>query len=89
MQNCEKTVKINKNSNAADNRQLAADKMRPISIEVSTYLQMHCGYKNSFSQPKTKHKQLAIQEQFVELCMWSESWTYPPFSKLQLEAIWL
>ena len=30
-----KSIKINKNFNAADDRKLAADKMQPVSIEFS------------------------------------------------------
>ena len=36
-------VVINKNSSAADDRQLAADRARPISVDFSTSLAMHCG----------------------------------------------
>ena len=63
-------VEINKYSDAADDRQSAADKARPTSIEFSTSFahssirnfrfknKHHSSNRNSLS--KNKHKQLAI-----------------------------
>ena len=68
-ENRREKVTINKNSNAADDRQLAADKVRPISIEFPTSFANAFWVKERISLSKCKHKRSAIQEHFNESCM--------------------
>ena len=85
-ENLGEKVKINRSFNAADDRQLAAEKVRPIRIEFSTSFANTLWVAERIFRSTTKHKRLGIREQFDELCVRSESWTYPLFSKSGLGA---